>query len=253
MQLAADSPRIKRDWGRAAKAFGAVLADTSRSDKVAELAVALEGDTMEKYFLRFRAHPEGQKLLREKPSLFDALKDKDKMLSLPRNTLGHAYGKYMQQERLDAAFFSDITDNFVDEKGIYDEDRRYFRRRMRDSHDVWHALTGYGADQLGEAAVLAFTIGQNFIPGAAVLAGFAFLFAPIAFPNDRLGWQPYLIQAYQRGRNAKWLPVARIEELLEKPVSEVQRMFNVTPTPEAHPGGVYAYNFGDRRVRRVKD
>lgn len=251
MQPAIDSPKLKRDWAKAAKAFLAVAADTSRSDQVVELAVALEGDTMEKYFLRFRAHPEGQRLLKEKPSLYDALKDRERMLSLPEGTLGHAYGTYMLEERLDASFFSDVTGNFVDGNGVYDEDRRYFRRRLRDSHDLWHALTGYGADQLGEAAVLAFSNGQFFVPGAALLSSSAFFLGPLVFPNERRGWHRYMIQAYQRGRRASWLPFARYEELLGKPLLEVQRMFNIAPTYQAHPGGIYAYNFGERRVRRV--
>lgn len=252
MHSTTDSPKFKRDWGRAAKAFFAVAADTSRSDEVAALAVALEGNTMEKYFQRFRSHPEGQRLLKEKPSLYDALKDRDRMLSLPEGTLGHAYGMYMQQERLDATFYSELTDNFVDGNGVFDEDRRYFRRRLRDSHDMWHALTGYGADQLGEAAVLAFSNGQFWVPGAALLISPAFFLGPLAFPNERLGWHKYMIQAYLRGRRASWLPFARYEELLDRPLVAVQQMFDIAPAHAAHPDGIYAYNFGERRVRRIR-
>ena len=35
-------------------------------------------------------------------------------------------------------------------------------QRMRDTHDLWHAATGYKGDVVGELAVLAFTLAQNF-------------------------------------------------------------------------------------------
>ena len=32
---------------------------------------------------------------------------------------------------------------------------------MRDMHDLWHVLTGYGMDEAGEAANLAFSLGAG--------------------------------------------------------------------------------------------
>ena len=52
----------------------------------------------------------------------------------------------------------------------------WFGRRVRDTHDIWHVLTGYKADEsLGEAALVAFSyaqvggLGWAFIGGAAAL------------------------------------------------------------------------------------
>lgn len=246
-------PNTRVNWARALKALGTVLRDTSRSDKVAELAVALEGSGLERCFQRFKADPAGRELLKKRTSLFGALKDREKFAGYPQDTLGYAYYQYMNQERLDAEAFTQITQVFNPDgsEPLYDEERRFFRDRIRDSHDVWHALTGYGADELGEAALLTFSQAQIPNLGVGVLASAAFFLAPLGIPNDRLGWQPYMLRAYVRGLRASWLPVAPIEDLLEKPLADVQRQLGIEPTRIAHPKGLYRYSRGDRKVRRV--
>ena len=38
-----------------------------------------------------------------------------------------------------------------------DSDLALFATRQRDMHDLWHVLTEYGRDELGEACLLGFT------------------------------------------------------------------------------------------------
>lgn len=40
-------------------------------------------------------------------------------------------------------------------------DIRWMGERTSMIHDLWHVLTGYGADQLGEAALLLFSLAQK--------------------------------------------------------------------------------------------
>ena len=40
------------------------------------------------------------------------------------------------------------------------EDLSRFARRQRDIHDVWHAVTQYGRDDLGELCLMSFAYGQ---------------------------------------------------------------------------------------------
>lgn len=46
-------------------------------------------------------------------------------------------------------------------RGSMSEEEQLFSNRIRDLHDVFHVLTGYGRDLRGESAVLAFTIPQT--------------------------------------------------------------------------------------------
>ena len=46
----------------------------------------------------------------------------------------------------------------------------WFFRRVRDLHDLWHVLTGYGRDPLGEVCLLAFTYAQTRLTGLGAIA-----------------------------------------------------------------------------------
>lgn len=236
----------RREWGKAAGHLFNVLRDTSRSDEVANFVTSIEGPSLEMCFQRFRNDPGGKRLLQERPSLLGALKDRSRLEALPAGTLGHRYADYMKQERLDA----DALVNAMSNAG-FDEDRSYFRDRMRDSHDLWHAITGYGADQLGEGVLLMFSHAQLRSPGILLLAGTSFFLVPLVLPNDRRAYPESLVRGWLRGYRAKWLPVQPLEEMLDWPIEDVWRELNVMPTEEAHPGGFPQFNMGDRRMRRT--
>ena len=51
-----------------------------------------------------------------------------------------------------------------------DEDLLLFANRQRDMHDLWHTLTDYGRDELGEVCLLAFTCAQSPNRGIAFIA-----------------------------------------------------------------------------------
>ncbi len=239
-------PPFKFQWGRAGRAMLEVLKDTSRSDKVAEMVFSLEGDAIEKAFRRVRKTDFGQKLLREKPSLLEHLnRRRSELAKLPKDTFGYAYARYMEEERLDGQALAEATSRCYrddDPQVSLDGDRQYFRDRFRDCHDLWHPLTGYGADELGEATLLCFTYGQCPIFGVAALASMAFLFAPLTMPNNGPGFRPYLIEAWQRGRNAAWLPEEPLEEMLDWPLDAVRNRLRIEPADIAHPKGIYAWS-----------
>ena len=43
----------------------------------------------------------------------------------------------------------------------FDDQVQWYANRLRDTHDLFHILTGYGRDALGEQCVLGFTYGQT--------------------------------------------------------------------------------------------
>jgi len=102
---------------------------------------------------------------------------------------------------------------------------RWQRARMRDTHDLWHALTGYQGDVLGELALLAFLLGQHWHPGVAlVVAG--------AFSKGLAGEGGWLVaEGFVRGKRAAWLPSQPWEELLPLPVAEVRARLHVGAPP----------------------
>ena len=129
-----------------------------------------------------------------------------------------------------------LVDAELDREGAsqvaLDPDRRWLSDRGRDSHDLWHVLTGYGRDEAGESSLLAFTFASYPSWGVALIVFFAMLIGPKTL---RLHWERYLVQAWRRGRAAK-LDFARYEEWLPEPLEEVRRRAGIIPPEVAHPG-----------------
>src|SRR5262245_21794500 len=101
------------------------------------------------------------------------------------------------------------------------------RARMRDTHDLWHAVLGYEGDLLGEAALLAFTFAQtrNAEIGVLVLVGLAKL----------KSWEArsLIVKGFARGLRAAWLPAERWETLLPLSIDEVRKRLHVGAPPES--------------------
>ena len=113
--------------------------------------------------------------------------------------------------------------------------REWFRVRGLLMHDLWHVLTDYGTDGLGEAALLAFSYAQ--LPGRANrLLVFGAGWRGVAERN--LGFVRYLYRAWRRGGRAVWLPALPYEALLAAPLDTVRSIAHLEPAAVAHPGGI---------------
>ena len=112
----------------------------------------------------------------------------------------------------------------LDEEEFPDESIAKYGKRLRDQHDLWHVVTGYGRDELGELCLLGFTYAQtkNRGVGLIVLVGFyqflrnvgSFTLRPIR-------------RGYEDGRKASWLPAEHWETLLSHPLEEVRQKLKI--------------------------
>jgi len=224
------------EWRRAWNALKVLVADPERTEQVFEITDALAGASFERLYRQFANHPDGQRLLTVRPSLLAALSDREALRALPEGTLGRAYAEFMEGGNLTADGLVE-ADAMVarDESRIEEPDRRYYGERVRDMHDLWHVLTGYGRDEAGEAANLAFTLAQIPNKGIGLIVAAA---AVIGTQEWSLGWPRYLYRAWRRGRRASMLSVAPYESLLERPLDEVRRALRIEPPAVAHPEGI---------------
>lgn len=221
----------KRDWRRAARAIKTLIADSERTDQVFELLEALGGPSDEASFREFVAEPEGRRQLRERPDLLATLSDHEQLSKLPEGSLGRAYLDFMQEAGLEAQGL--VEAEAEGESGLVelDPDRRWLADRGRDSHDLWHVLTGYGRDEAGEIGLLAFTYANYANPGIAVILLAAIAIGPKSFKFE---FERYLLQAYRRGK-AAILDFAPYEEWLTLPLEEARRRAAIVPPELAHP------------------
>ena len=231
------------EWPRARRALQALIADPDRTDQVFEIVRALSGRTDVRNFARLLDEPDGPRLLAERPDLLAALSDREALARLPEGSLGRVYLAFMVAGDLTADGLVDASmEGDTDARMGYSVESTWFFDRLRDMHDVWHVLTGYGRDEAGEAANLAFTFGQigNYGIGLIVLAA-----AAIGPRSDRFYWQRYLFRAWRRGRRARWLPAVRYEKLLALPLAEVRTRLGIDAPEIAHPEGVMVANRED--------
>lgn len=236
--IAAPPPTLRRDWPRAWRALQAVIDDPKRTDIVFEIIDGLAGDSFEKSFQTFVADPAGQHLLEERPDLLATLSDREALRQMPEGSFGRAYVEFMENGGLTADGLVDAdaaSAESLEQPEIDDPVRQYVGDRMRDMHDLWHVLTGYGMDEAGEAANLAFSMAQVPNLGMQLLVGAAALLGP---KDTKLTWPRYLVAAWRRGRATPFLGVAPYEELLPLPLDEVRRRLGIPPVADVHPCGV---------------
>jgi ubiquinone biosynthesis protein COQ4 len=223
-------------WRAAVRALRALIAEPTRTEQVFELFNAVGGRDGERAFQEFLAHPDGARLLALRRELVDMLADTAALAALPEGSLGRAYLDHIERNRLDPAGVVKAARQVVAAKGTpVDAHRQWFFERLDVMHDLWHVLTGYGTDEAGEAALLAFTQGQMPQRGLLFLIAAAVWMGP---KGNAFAWQRYLWRAWRRGRRAAALSAVVWEDLLPRPLAVVQCALAIEPAGVAHPGGI---------------
>jgi ubiquinone biosynthesis protein COQ4 len=233
---------------RAFRLLREVMRNPDDTDTVFAFFEAVGGNEGPRAFARLVADPEGRRLLAERPQLVEALADEARLASLPEDSLGGRYLRLMRARGFAPSGLLDARDRGATGRVLEDAEHEWFYDRINVMHDLWHVLTGYGTDELGEAALVAFSHAQ--IPNRS----FPLLLAAAAWMGPRswdLAWPRYLWRAYRRGRRAKLLTAARWEELLPLPVADVRERLGIGPAAAWHPDGIRAGSLeGPRRTPR---
>jgi ubiquinone biosynthesis protein COQ4 len=225
--------RARPQWRRALRALRTLLDDPDATENAFDVIAALEPDQLERGLATMLAHPEGRRLFVERPQLLPRLCDREALAALPDGSLGRAYLAHLERFGLDPAKLVVLGRGYAREMHTEGEGERWFAERASLAHDVWHVLTGYGADPLGETALLWFTFGQT----GGLGVGFLMLGAGWRSQGGR-GWWLYLLRAWQRGRRAGCLAALPFERLLAAPLAEVRRLAGIEEPERAHRGGV---------------
>src|SRR3546814_15654091 len=100
---------------------------------------------------------------------------------------------------------------------------------MRDSHDLYHIVTGYGRDGLGEICVLTFGNAQFYNHGIAFLLLLGLFKSRREHPE--LPVLGPMIEAWRRGRSARSFSEIQWEEFLDRQLAEFRVALLLGPAP----------------------
>ncbi len=220
----------RRDWKTAFDAIGKLMANGDDTTQVFRIMRSLNVGEGAKNYARLIATETGGQLACEQTEMASLLSDKAYVAQFAPGTVGAAYRHFLEKTGYSA-------DGLVEVSRINPgEDLRHpyawFGRRVRDTHDIWHVLTGYKADEsLGEAALVAFSYAQ--VGGL----GWAFIGAAAALKSLQVTRNTLFARAvwegYRNGRKAKWISGEDYQKLLHEPIDAARARLGI-PTPVAY-------------------
>jgi ubiquinone biosynthesis protein COQ4 len=216
----------KLDTRKAARAIRALLANPDDLPQVFTVLEALSGDTLDRMERRLEGSERGRRILAERPDIVPLFEDREALRRLPAGSLGRAYLAFVESENISAAGIQQASEAGFSHVTELPPSLAYLHQRMRDTHDLWHAVTGYKGDVLGETALLGFTLAQTWNPGIALIVAVG-LFKTHGSPEARA----LILDGFRRGRRASWFPEQDWEAMLALPVGEVRAKLGVGAPP----------------------
>lgn len=214
---------------RALRGLATVILDPEQTEAGATMVGALTGRSWERLFERFAASPVGTRVLDEDRRLDETLCDRPALAELPNGSLGREYFEWTEREGIGAAGLLEVpltTTPGCDRSAAH----RLFALRERVAHDLWHVLTGYGRDLLGEAALLQMMWIHTRNTGLLLPVTLSRL-SHCVHPEGRF----VLADARRRARACAWLPGLDWEHWLERPLGEAREATRLGDPPRYEP------------------
>lgn len=213
---------------RAVKSFRALMKNKEDTALVFRIFESLPSGSFITRVRNLTLSERGDMLRSSEPNLPEILDDHVTLRRTQMGSLAHAYCDFMEAEGLSAAGLVAEAEKLGRAK--YPDLVQWYMERSRDTHDLFHVLTGYGRDALGEQCVLLFTHGQSpsqghLLIGYAGAANIKSMVKHSAAPV--LG---AVREAHATGKGAPPLIAQPIRELLERPLEDVRAALRI-PQP----------------------
>jgi ubiquinone biosynthesis protein COQ4 len=214
----------RRDWRTAFDAIRKLLANGDDTTQVFRIMKALNTGNSERNYARLLATEQGGKLAYERVELTRRFGDAEWIAQFAPGTVGAAYRSFLETTGYSADGLAEVSKVIREDE--LPHPYAWFGRRVRDTHDIWHVLTGYKADEsLGEAALVAFSYAQVGGLGWAWIAGAASL-KSLKVTGNRL-FAKAVWEGYRNGRKAAWLIGEDYEALMAEPIEAARARLKI--------------------------
>ena len=223
-----DRPESKYRPLRAVRNFQMLMKDKEDTAAVFRIFESLPSKDFMPRIAELSLSERGTYLRETEPCLPDILDDHAALRRTPKGSLAHAYCDFMEAEGLTAAGL--VAESDRTGRPHFPDLVEWYINRSRDTHDLFHVLTGYGRDALGEASVLLFTHGQSPSQGH-LLIGYA---GAANIRKMAKGTKAPVFgavrEAHRTGKGAPPLIAQPIRQLLERPIEDVRAELRI-PSP----------------------
>ena len=195
--------------------------------QVFEIMQAMSGDSPKRMFRRFTSTEYGRRVVTEPVRLEEILGDRERLRAYPEGSLARAYLDFMEGENLTPEGLRSAAEEANIDYDAYPEFSEYMRlfMHLQVSHDLWHVLTGYGRDALGELCNLVYSRHQTYNPGFKLIVAIGFLAQKLEQPF--LPISKALAEAKRNAKVAGWVLEYDVEELLKLPLCEARARINL--------------------------
>jgi len=215
----------RRDWKTAWRALRTLLRNGDDTTQVFVIMRALNAGNGRRNFARLVRSYEGGEMAYAQVELAETLSDPAYIASFAPGTVGAAYREFLAATGYSAMGLAEVSN--LDKTEIpMRHPYAWFGRRIRDTHDIWHVLTGYKADEtLGEACLVAFSYAQVGGLGWAFIAAGAAV-KSILVTKD-LAFARAVWEGYRRGKRAAWLAGEDYPALLNEPIDAARARLGI--------------------------
>ena len=140
------------------------------------------------------------------------------LLQYPEGTLGYAYATYLKEYGFDANFYRSLE---------VDDDTSYLFLRRRQTHDIWHIMTGFDVDEASEVGLKAFELAQTRSAMSAILITGSLLRTLLKQPEELDYLLDRIAVGYRMGAKAKPFLAQQWEEAWDKSVDQWRENLDV--------------------------
>lgn len=206
------SLEYKIDFARAYKAFKKLRKNPANTIFIFEILHALNPPSLRwcyNQMLKTETGGEMAYVSEEISQYFSTLSDR------PEGSVGKECHKLFpnQETLLRISRRKSNNNNWIEAKHPYN----WMARRYRDTHDTWHTLTGYPANDTGEICLAAFSFAQTRSLGWFMICLLGL--AKYGFTRENLSM---VRQAHSRGKKAKFLLAENYDKLFDENLEEAR-------------------------------
>lgn len=220
-------PRHQIDYLRTLSGVVGMIRNPEATDSVFDIEDGLRrSGAMDSFLERVSGLPGVAELMQER--YLAPPHDLEALARLPEGSLGRALWRHFTDHGFDPDYYRKV-------EVLSDLD--WVLMRLRQSHDIWHVVTGIGTDRVGEIALKAFELAQTWRPMAAVITCGGLLRYLLKDPERMGDVLAGIGHGYQLGYRAAPLLAQRWECHFERPLVDWRRAVGLPEQPLT-PAGV---------------